>query len=116
MKKDDLTIDEGNVQFKFESRLAKESFLASIIKMNEKAELIKSQNLTCGSCAAYLCFRDVSSEDRAGLCYQEVRECRQECDYFQQHLGSGKAPFFIITGTCRRDNSRVIYEDVCKFE
>ena len=52
---------------------------------------------------------------RAGLCYQKVRQCRQECDYFLQDKESGGAPDFQITGTCKRDNSFVNYNAECRF-
>jgi len=50
-----------------------------------------------------------------GLCYQKVRECRQECDNFIQIDDSGKSPEFQIKGTCKRDNSVVNYDAECKF-
>jgi hypothetical protein len=84
--------------------------------MVEKNKKVKEGNLTCGQCAVYPCFRHYTSSTGAGLCYQEVRECRQECDNFIQDIESGKAPLFIITGTCRKDNSKVIYDTPCKYE
>ncbi len=111
--REDIRIE--GTPFRFESELAKESFLAQIVGIIEKTELIESQSLTCGTCAAYPCFRRHEAESRGGLCYQEVRKCRQECDYFLQDMESGKAPLFIITGNCRKDNSRVVYEHNCKF-
>ena len=108
--------DGGKVVFAFESPLAKENFLNNIRQVHEKNERINSQKLTCGQCATYPCFRYPRDNDRAGLCYQEVRQCRQECDCFHQTEGSGKSPEFKITGTCREDNSKVAYEQECHIE
>lgn len=114
MLDDDLTIDGGSIKLKFESDLAKDCFTASLLEMHEKIEEIKSQNCTCGDCAAYLCFRNHKEDASAGLCYQEVRQCRQECGDFIQKEGSGKSPLFIITGICKKDDSKVVYGHECK--
>ncbi len=51
----------------------------------------------------------------AGLCYQTVRECRQECKDFAQIEGSGKSPEFQIKGNCKKDNVIVNYDAKCRF-
>lgn len=51
----------------------------------------------------------------AGLCYQGIRQCRQECGDFIQIEGSGKAPKFQIRGTCKKDGLEVLYDAECRF-
>jgi hypothetical protein len=91
------------------------SFGRLLVSMVQKGNWIKEKKITCGDCAAYPCFRNQREIDIAGLCYQNVRRCRQECDYFIQDKESGKFPLLQIEGTCKKDNSIVIYEHPCKF-
>lgn len=134
MLENDLVVGTGDITIKVESKEAKDNFLKNLMEMSDKADLIEEKSFTCGSCAAYPCFRTVSSQlfikykeeghrqsaekeatGKAGLCYQEVRECRQECNDFIQIDGSGKSPEFQIKGTCKRDNIIVNYNARCRF-
>lgn len=109
------TVGGGDITFKFDSERAKDRFLEIMAQGFRKSDEIKEKNYTCGGCAAQPCFRYRKDSDPAGLCYQTVRLCRQECDYFLKDLNSGKAPEFQITGQCKRDSSQVSYEQECKF-
>lgn len=98
-----------------ESKEAKQNIETQMAGICSKSKEIKEKKYVCGACAAFPCFRNPYSEDRAGLCYQVERECRQECDHFLQHEGSGKSPQFQITGTCKKDNQKVLYDNKCRF-
>ena len=114
--KEDLTIKaSGGTIFLFDSKNAKNNFLEGIGNMIQKAEEIKEKNHICGDCAAYPCFRNIEEDSSAGLCYQDVRQCRDECNEFVKIDGSGKSPEFQIRGTCKKDNSEVLYEAECRF-
>jgi len=117
MLDDDLFIrsEDEKIALGFESKKAKDNFIDQMVQMNDKSELIKSEGYLCGDCAAYPCFRGHGEESPAGLCYQEVRLCRQECNYFIQNRDSGKSPYFIIIGNCKKDNSFVYYNSECRF-
>ena len=117
MLETDLTIKstDGRTVLGFESKKAKDNFLRDIRGMTDKSNLIKTKGYTCGGCAAYPCFRSVLENAPAGLCYQEIRECRQECNDFVQIKGSGKSPEFQIRGNCKRDNAIVNYDAKCRF-
>lgn len=103
---------DGKMSFHFGSKEGKQNFLSQLGTMVQKSRLVREEGLNCGQCAAYPCFRHTRPED-SGLCFQAVRQCRQECDYFLQDLGSGKAPEFQITGTCNFDKSKVNYQAEC---
>ena len=115
MLDDDLLIKGENIKFIFETQEAKENFINSLTRMSNKSQTIKEGNYICGNCVAYPCFRHKSKEDRAGLCYQEIRLCRDECESFIRDKNSGKSPYFKITGICNKDNSNTNYESICKF-
>src|SRR3989344_8230089 len=96
----------------------------------------------CGRCAAFPCFRTGSSElltalqtaeltpsarqniingaraemtDSGAMCFQQIRECRQECDhYIPQKLGNHTFP--ANGGTCRLTGKKVNYEAMCTVE
>ena len=42
--------------------------LENMISLDEK---IKGEKITCGNCAAYPCHRRHTSNDPAGMCYEE---------------------------------------------
>jgi|TARA_Y100000310_G_scaffold239607_1_gene243271 hypothetical protein len=93
----------------------KSTFLRQMKGAYDKIGEVRKQGYTCGDCAAHPCFRNYGEDYPAGLCFQETRECRQECEYFIQDKESGKAPEFQITGTCKRDGETMNYEAECRF-
>jgi len=103
----------GRMRFIFETEEAKKNFEKDLTEMHDKTELIKKNDYRCGDCAAHPCFRMPRAKDIAGLCFQIVRECRSECDYFSKDEGSGKSPEFQITGICKKDNYKVLFEQEC---
>lgn len=62
---------------------------------------------TCGNCAAFPCFRRTDKNEKAGFCYQLIRQCRQECDNYRcdGYPAAG--------GTCRVDGCEVKYDQEC---
>ncbi len=112
----DLIIASGErIIIQADSLKAKNGFLEQMARMIEKNNELRNSDVTCGDCAAYPCFRSYPKEGRAGLCFQEERSCRQECNYFIQNRGSGKSPDFQITGMCKRDGTTVDYQSRCRF-
>ena len=49
------------------------------------------------------------AEKPAGLCFQHVRQCRQECGNYNQL----KTESFWLKGICKIDKKEVNYEDEC---
>ncbi|MEK6886886.1 MAG: hypothetical protein AABW88_03565 [Nanoarchaeota archaeon] len=125
---------EPNMCFGFTSAETKEQFLENIANMGDKARSININKTTCGECAAYPCYRrltklyttlldnpSLSSEQResfskrkeaerkakAGLCFQVVRKCRQECDHYSY------AKYPADGGHCNLDSKPVSYEQEC---
>ena len=111
----EIIVETPRLRISVESGEAKQNFTDDISSMMRKSEEITKNNYICGTCAAFSCFRNPSPSDRAGLCYQTERECRQECDSFLQDHESGKSPQFQITGTCKKDGQNVLYEQSCRF-
>jgi hypothetical protein len=98
---------------RFVSKEAKDDFLSVIAEMTAKAKRNKEEGYTCGNCAAYPCFRARGDASRpAGLCFQHVRQCRQECDFYNQK----ETGEFWPNGICRKDNSKVIYNQECHID
>ena len=124
-----------NIRFGFNSDEKKKQFLENIVDMNDKAISIKINKTTCGECAAYPCFRKLTSlynsllnnpaisperrqyilkskqeerNKRAGLCFQVIRHCRQECDYYNYDSCPAHG------GYCRIDSQPVSYEQECR--
>jgi hypothetical protein len=107
--------NRGGLRILVESKEAKQRVEADLVEMANMATHTKENNLTCGDCAAQPCFRNHGDDSPAGLCYQKELQCRQECDTFLKHEGSGKSPTFQITGVCKRDMSEVNYGQRCHF-
>jgi hypothetical protein len=76
---DENVIGEGDIIFKFSSKENKNRFIGILQNMVRKNEEIVSGKYVCGFCAAYPCFRRREKNDSAGLCFQRIRQCRQEC-------------------------------------
>lgn len=84
----------------------------------ERLEKIRDSGITCGDCAAFPCFRTPCgsyANEPAGGCYQEERQCRQECRDYNRIEGSGAFPDFKIKGTCGRSNKIVDYCAPCEY-
>ena len=134
---EDLVIrnfETGNVFLSFDSKNAKEGFLNILKNMTDKNKRNKEEGYKCGNCAAYPCFRTISSqilakglvsglkhyEERAkkealrsaGLCFQHVRLCRQECNFYIKK----ETEEFWPGGVCKKDNSDVTYEQECHID
>ena len=99
----------------FASIEAKDNFQKCLFQLAGKSAILELRGYTCGQCAAYPCFRNTLEEEDAGLCFQNVRQCRQECPYFVIDENSGKSPDFVTRGSCRRDGTFVCYDSVCRF-
>lgn len=125
------------VTFRFDTPQKKQEFLSTLENMATKTEEIKKKNYTCGKCAAFPCFRSGESElidgpfmirylsehpekiglyrerikqemnQKAGLCFQLIRECRQECDNYMYKNYPGEG------GICRLDSQQVDYNQEC---
>lgn len=78
--------------------------------MTDKLVEIVQKEDACTKCAAYPCFRNPGKNDSGAMCFQKIRQCRQECDFYnyKQFPASG--------GVCRKDNKRVEYLQECHIE
>ncbi len=116
MKDNDLVVGRcQGVVLTVDSLEAKANLMKDINEMMNRSYEIESNNYTCEDCVAYPCFRNRDGNSPAGLCFQEERRCRDECDNFIQDRNSGQSPNFQITGTCKKDNAIVNYEERCRF-
>lgn len=125
------------VTFGFDTLQKKREFLRTLENMVTKTEEIKQKDYTCGKCAAFPCFRSGESElidgpfmirylsehpekiglyrerikqemsQKAGLCFQLIRECRQECDNYGYKNCPGEG------GNCKLDGQQVDYNQEC---
>ena len=123
----------GEVVMRFVSKEARDGFLGVLANMEAKTERNKEEGYICGNCAAYPCFRTPASDlvekgdffgqgeegrakeeglRRAGLCFQQVRQCRQECDFYHQQ----ETEDFWPRGICKKDNAKVVYEQECHID
>ena len=121
-------------RFGFNPAEKKQQFLEILVEASDKARSIKKNKTVCGECAAYPCYRrltklcssllenpNLSSEQKdsflkrkedernaeAGLCFQVVRKCRQECDYYRYERFPAEG------GHCRLDSKPVFYMQEC---
>lgn len=107
---DDDTIrnTDGGIIFRFKDSETKKTFVNQISQMCETARINREEGYKCGHCAAQPCFRHRRDSNLAGLCFQRVRLCRQECDnYITTGQGSAKG------GICKIDGQKVAYEQEC---
>lgn len=91
-----------------EGILTKKVVEGRLTAFSEKCKTVMSEDYICGQCAAYPCFRNPDKADPAGPgCFQLVRQCAQECDFYS-YKG-----FPADGGTCKIDGSQVNYEQEC---
>jgi hypothetical protein len=99
-----------NANFSFNNPEAKAQFIRTMQRMERNAQLIKDEGHNCGDCAAFPCFRHTPADYTAGLCFQSVKQCRQECSHY-------KYPEFPARGgVCDLDGQRVKYDQECHIE
>lgn len=79
--------------------------------MVEKHDLVKGEGYKCGHCAAYPCYRNPPNERSAGLCFQNVRQCRDECDNYVNKNGYPAGG-----GICKITKLEVEYCEECSVE
>lgn len=74
----------------------------------EPAKRNQQELYECGNCAAFPCFRKNPSSTPAGLCFQNAKQCRQECNNYK-YEGSMPAQ----EGVCSLDGQKVSYCQEC---
>jgi len=126
-----LRTEDGRIVFEFDTPEMKRQFEGSLVEMARKADRNRGEGYRCGQCAAYPCFRTLSSQlskdpitpqsikkqlektaeqeamQNAGLCFQATRRCRQECPQYR-HDGSPAHG-----GICKVNEEKVGYEQDC---
>lgn len=90
-----------------ENILTKKAVENRLAAISKKSEFVRSKGYTCGQCAAYPCFRENRKNVPAGICFQLVRQCAQECDFYDYEN------FPADGGICKLDGSKVRYEQEC---
>lgn len=111
-------IKNAQERHEIEKPIAYNNFVKITANFFERLEKIKENGITCGECAAFPCFRTPSkayATEPSGGCYQEERQCRQECHDFTRNEGSGAFPEYKITGICRKNNKEVDYCSPCMY-
>jgi len=91
----------------FDSNEAKQGFLNNISDMCKKSKIIQEEGYKCGHCAAHPCYRHREDEDNAGLCFQPLRRCRQECSNYNY------IRFPADGAICKKFSKLVSYEQLC---
>jgi len=93
----------GEVFLRFNNPEDKQAFLKRMIR----GVVMLDEGYKCGQCAAYPCFRHRKEEEPAGLCFQPLRLCRQECDSYSYKDAPARG------GICKKDNQPVAYCQEC---
>ena len=110
---EDLVIRDastGGVFMKFRSKEVRDGFLDSLKRVLDKHDLDREEGHTCGDCAAFPCFRAYGEDYPSGLCFQQVRLCRQECKNYNYDSVPADG------GICKIDSQGVNYCDECHIE
>jgi hypothetical protein len=102
--------DNGLIRLSFNSQEDKEKFEDRLKQMSDKSRLVAEEGYKCGHCAAHPCYRHCGENDPAGLCFQSIRQCRQECDDYNYE------EFPADGGVCKKLNKHVKYEQICIIE
>jgi len=105
----------GEIFARFDTPRDKKNFLRTLGNFVDKLDRNKEEGYRCKDCAAYPCFRGRGGEERAGGCFQNVRQCRQECKFYLSNTIDGTAaPGF--GGKCKLDEVNVEYNQECHIE
>jgi len=102
----------GRVILCFPDYDIKQEFLNNLKSIYIRTKRNKDEGYRCGHCAAYPCFRMTSESEPTGLCFQPVKQCRQECKNYISKTIDG---FTTLAngGNCRIDKQDVAYCQEC---